>query len=66
MQRYRPTFLIGYVMRGDEIFMTKVTSKLLPLAQRSTAGLFLNYGQEMLKLTSNQINNAVCKYKIIN
>ena len=51
---------------GDEIFYDKVTSKLLPLAQRSTAGLFLNYGQEMLKLTSNQINNAVCKYKIIN
>ena len=51
---------------GDEIFYDKVTSKLLPLAQRSTAGLFLNYAQEMLKLTANQINSNAFKYRIIN
>ncbi|MGE4589514.1 MAG: zinc dependent phospholipase C family protein [Acidaminococcaceae bacterium] len=51
---------------GDEIFYDKVTNKLLPLAQRSTAGLFLKYAEEMLKLTANQINNAAFKYRIIN
>ena len=41
-------------------------ASLLPLAQRSTAGLFLNYAHEMLKLTASQINSNAFKYRIIN
>ena len=51
---------------GDEIFYDKVTSKLLPLAQRSTAGLFLKYAQEMLKTTEIRINRSNLNFRIIN
>lgn len=37
---------------GDTIFYGKVTSNLLTLAQRSTAGLFLSYAQEMAQTVS--------------
>jgi len=37
---------------GDAIFYGKVTSNLLPLAQRSTAGLFLSFAQELSRVVS--------------